>query len=466
MVETPSVNWTSISIKDVINQECRLEASVYNVEARRVRDILAKGKYPLSYICGDDGLCTAYTRGRFKRLWVNHSEFPIYQPSAIKDIYPKPDDYISAKTEVDIDSLRVHKGQILLTCSGTIGKVGLVSNTLDNQIFSHDLIRINCKNDYDIGYVYTYLMSEVGNTILCTNNYGSVISHIEAMHLDSVPIPNAPIEIKKKINELIQKSYDLRDKSNELIDEATNLLIAELHLPSKDKLLTCNNNSFSVPLSKLNYRLDSSFHLPVIDYITSFFDSNYCTVKKLSNKEVSSKIILAPRFKRVYVKKGFGQIFIGGKEITQLDPCTKKYLSNAQHKKLIDEKLKIHENMILITCSGTIGKVAFVGKHWENWTVNQHVLRVVPVSKDIAGYLAIFLQSIYGEILIKKYTYGSVIDEVDDKQIGEIPIPLPKNTVIQETINRLALQANELRYQAYCKEQDALNILNKDVLGI
>ena len=42
---------------------------------------------------------------------------PIYQPSTIVDIKPTPDGYISHLTQTNIDALRVHKGQILMTCS-------------------------------------------------------------------------------------------------------------------------------------------------------------------------------------------------------------------------------------------------------------------------------------------------------------------------------------------------------------
>ena len=132
--------------------------------------------------------------------------------------------------------MKVHKGQILLTCSGTIGKATYVSETLDNKIFSHDLLRINCNEPSDAGFIYTYLISKLGNKILLTNSYGAVITHIESEHLSTVPIPNPPNGIKSKINDLIVKSFALRDESNKLIDDATKLLINELKLPPIEKL--------------------------------------------------------------------------------------------------------------------------------------------------------------------------------------------------------------------------------------
>ena len=38
---------------------------------------------------------------------------------------------------------------------------------------------------------------------MLTNSYGAVITHIEPEHLATVPIPDAPASIKKRVNDLI-----------------------------------------------------------------------------------------------------------------------------------------------------------------------------------------------------------------------------------------------------------------------
>lgn len=467
--ESP-VKWCSVSLSEIVQRGKRLEASVFDVEAKHAWELINVNKYGVVTIGGEEGLATAYTCGRFKRIWVKKSDYPIYQPSSIVDLYPTPDGYISKKTKVNIDSLRVHKGQILLTCSGTIGKTALVSDTLDNAIFSHDLLRIDCKNPIDSGYVYTYLHSKIGSKILITNSYGAVITHIEAEHLASVPIPNAPAVIKSKINELIVKSYKLRDESNALIDEATKLLVDELHLPviedfdvslyEKDAPV----NTFSVKLSELNGRVDASYHVPIVDAIVKHLKKYAAEVTTIGDKRISSDVVLPGRFKRVYVEEGYGRVFIGGKQIYELDPSNKKYLSLIHHEDRIANQLELHENMTLITCSGTIGKLTLVGKQWENWTANQHIIRIVPASLDIAGYISIFLSTDYGHTLITRFTYGSVVDEIDDNHVKQIQIPLLKNQFIQKRINNLALEANAKRYEAYKLEQQALRIMDEEII--
>ena len=471
-VETNDIplKWCSVSLSDVIFRGKRLEASVFDVEAKQARQIIKNSKFPSTTIGGENGLTTSYTCARFKRIWLEHSDFPIYQPSTIVDIKPKPDGYISNLTKTNIENLRVKKGQILMTCSGTIGKVSYVSDTLKNKIFSHDLLRINCKNTVDQGYVYTYLKSKVGNKILLTNSYGAVITHIEPEHLATIPIPDAPKEIKERIHNLIVESFKLRDESNKLIDQATTLLIDELKLPPISEFKqnniknSANVNAFSVKLSNLASRVDASYHLPIVDKIVEHLKKYAKEVTTIGDERISKQIILAGVFKRTYVEEEYGYPFLGGKEITQLSPKTEKYLSKPIHKKRYEKELKVTENTILVTDRGTIGTTTIVPRHWNGYAVSQNVLKLVPANNNIAGYIYIFLNSEWGTELIRRQTYGSVVDMIDNNSLSSVEIPLLKNQDIQNKINDLALQANEKRYKAYLLEQEALKIMDEEVI--
>lgn len=462
-----SLKWCSISLADVVAHGKRLEASVYDVEAKQAHQIIKSCRYPLTTIGGKDGLTTSYTCARFKRIWVEKSDFPIYQPSTIVDVKPVPDGYISHLTKTNIEALRVKKGQVLMTCSGTIGKVGYVSKALDNKIFSHDLLRIECKSPTDRGYVYTYLKSKIGNTILLTNSYGAVITHIESEHLALVPIPDAPKEIKEKINTLINMSYELRDQSNELIDEATSLFIRELKLPDITRFYKQEQgcvNTFSIRLSEMDLRVDASYHIPEVDNLVNHMKKYADEITTIGDEKISDKIVLAGVFKRTYVGEEYGYPFLGGKEITQLSPVTEKYLSKPIHKSRYEKELKVVENTILVSDRGTIGTVALVPKHWDGYAVSQNVLKVIPASDEIAGYVYIYLNSDYGKMLVCRQTYGSVVDMIDNHSLSSVEIPLLKCKDTQNRINELALEANKKRYEAYLYEKQALQILNDEVI--
>lgn len=459
------LRWCVISSEQVRYNGHRLDASAYDIEAMNALSVVRHSPYGWVYLWGKDGLVEdAYVGSRFKRIYTdNREDIPFFLPSDIEDIYPSPSKYISNKTRVNIEELRVHKGLLLVSVSGTIGKTSLVGKKLDKQVFSHDLLRVSFKSIYDLGYVYAYLNTETGLKLLQSNNYGAVVDHIEPEHLAKVPIPNAPEEIKRRIHESIVASYDLRDQSNDLIDEAQHLLYEALDLPENPDLKPkyyapdAGFRCFSMSSNELNGRFDASYHLPEIKEILSLISKQAAEVTTLGDSRISKKIILPGRFKRVYVDKGNGVPFFGGKQLLQLDPSGDKYLSINTHRDRITNELAIAENMCVVSCSGTIGKVQIVPRHWSGWTINQHVMRIIPASKEIAGYIYIWLASPYCYFLISRNNYGAVIDEIDDKQLSEVAIPLLKDKSLQSHINDIVLKANRLRYDAYLKEQEALS---------
>ena len=137
------------------------------------------------------------------------------------------------------------------------------------------------------------------------------------------------------------------------------------------------------------------------------------------------------------------------------------YLSLTHHGDRIEKQLLLKKNMCTVTCSGTIGKVMIVQRHWEGCTLNQHVMRIKPTSDNVAGYIYAWLDSPYAKPLIVRNTYGTVVDEIDDNQLSTVAIPLLKNKDMQQKINDLVLEAKELQYQAYLKEQEAINKMNE-----
>jgi len=474
-IELPEeeLRWCSVSLQEVIQRESRLKAAVFDIEGRHARELLEVCKWPVTNVAGEHGLARAFHLSRFKRVWVEHSEYPIYQPGQINEINPKPSGYLSSITQTNIDDLRVSKGQILMTCSGRSGSIGrttYVSETLHGRIFSHDLIRIECSEPDTTGYLYAFLSTKTGRALVKSNEYGAMIPHIEPSHLETVSVPNPAPILKKQIHDLVIHSYALRDESNALLEEAERLLCDALKLPPLSKLRprAFDKNgglqNYAVNLSQLGGRLDASYHVPIIDAIMRRLKKEAAEIIAIGDPRISKRVILPGRFARVYVEEGQGVPFFGGKQIHQLDPTDRKFLSLKIHGPRIREQLALEENMILVTRSGTIGKVAFAPMHWKGFVASEHVIRVVPSSAEIAGFLYVFLATDYGRELIARFSYGSAVGEIDAHHVSQVLVPLLKDSSVQAEINRLALEANAKRTQAYHAEQKAIRLTNEEVI--
>ena len=468
--ESSNFKWTTVNLQEVFETSYRLEAGVYGIEGRQIRRDLELCQWDI--VClGDEFIEDTFYLSRFKRIYVEEKNgVPFILPSQMTEVSPKASKFISPTTDIDIESTRVERGQVLLTRSGTIGVVSYVSKTLENQSLSDDVIRIKA-TEYP-GYIYTYLKSRVGRTLVETNNYGAVIKHIEPGHLNAIPIPNPLPILKQEIHDLIEESFKLRDESNELLDAAQVLLKEALELPSIEVLHeqakqfdeTVDVLNYSVPLSEIHSRLDGSYYVPIVDVIEQHIARTAEEIVKIGDSRISQSIILPGRFKRIYVEEGNGAVFFGGKQLYELDPSNKKYLSLKHHADRIKDELTLGKNMTLITCSGTIAKVTIVPQHWEGWTANQHIIRVVTANDEIAGYLYAWLSSAYAYSLITRYTYGAVVDEINDVQVSEVVIPLLHEKKTQWEINDTVLEANRKRTEAYNLEQEALRVLDEKVI--
>ena len=468
-----ALRWSSVPISRVVENHYRLDASAYDMEAMRASSAVRDNPYGWVYLWGKDGLVKdAYYPGRYKRLYANGSGIPFFLPSQIEEVYPKPTKWLTVKTAKLLEKDKIVPNSLLMSRSGTVGKCTISSKTTIGKLFSDDVVRITFRGEYDSGYTYAFFKTEVGRKLVQSNNYGAVIDHIEPEHLRGIPIPNAPEEVKMRVHEAVVESYELRDRSNDLIDKAQAMLYGALGLPDEmsvqpkyyapDAGVRC----VSVRLSQLNNRLDASYHLPEVNEVLSQIARNAKEVTTLGDRRVSKAIILPERFKRVYVGEGKGVPFFGGKQILQLDPSGDKYLSLASYEQGMREGLALERNMCLVTRSGTIGKVAMVPTHWAGWIASEHVLRIIPAEASVAGFLYAWVSSPYCYPLIVRNSYGAVVDEIDDAQLAGVAIPLLRDEAVQQCINDLVLEANALRYQAYLKEHEAIGrveeLLNKN----
>lgn len=465
------LKYTSVSLSEVFSNNTRLEASAFNIEAKAAKYKVEHCRYGYVHLWGKEGLVKdASYPGRFKRIYVEKGEgIPFYLPSQLGEIYPKPSKFISEKTYKSIKGVEIEPNRLLLSRSGTIGKCTMSSKTTIGKVYSDDVIRVSFKSEIDLGYVYTYFCTPTGQQMLQTNNYGAVIQHIEPEHLKNIIIPNAPELIKRKIHNLVVESYDLRDQSNELIDEAEHILYEELQLPPIEQLKpkyfddSVDLRNYTTKLSRLGFRLDCSYHTPEILIAKEIINKNCKELVQLKDKRLSDKIFTGNRFTRVFVDSKHGVPYLNGKQILELDPngFDKKYLSFAQHEERIKKQLEIKENTIIVTCSGTIGKTVLVPKHWVGWVGTHDLIRIESNNLDTIGYVYSWLNSEYGQLLLKSLTYGAVVDHIEAFHIASMEIPLLKNESKQKEINNKVLQANELRYQAYLKEQEALRMMEK-----
>ena len=148
-----------------------------------------------------------------------------------------------------------------------------------------------------------------------------------------------------------------------------------------------------------------------------------------------------PQFVRNYVTDPeFGVPFLTTSSMLHSDLSTLPLLRKADALSSKLRYLEIKEGMTLITCSGSIGRMAYSRKSMEGAWSNQDIMKVVANPDAILpGYLHAYLASRFGVPLIVSGTYGAVIQHIEPHHIADLPVPRLKK--IEEQVHDLIQQA-------------------------
>lgn len=457
VADRPAVS-TSVSLKDVFKAGLRLEAGAFAIELRRIVSELESAPYPTTALYGDGGLCReAHNAFRFRRIWVNSRYgVPLLSSSDIISVRPMDVEYISRALTPKLEQLLIRKGDVLISCSGTVGNVSLAGETIAGMALSQHAIRLRAPDFDTAGYVTAFLRSRYGRVQLVQGSYGSVVVHIEPEHLERVRIPDLPSIRRIAIGSEMWAASQLRDRANVLLDEADDLLHERLQLRPLREVAprSRGSNSHQVRASQLAGRLDASFHGPRTALALEQLSSQSAPVMSLGARQVTKEIRAITKFrKRTYVPRG-GIPMLSSKQLFQIDPVDVKRLAKGAHTKDLAE-IALEPDMIAITRSGTIGKVQIIPEYMKGWTASEDATRVLSAESMDPGYLYAWLASDYGRQLIARHSYGSVVLHVDLDMLSSVPVPVP-SAETREAIGAKVREANAVRDEAWRRERAAI----------
>lgn len=97
---------------------------------------------------------------------------------------------VNAQQKQCIEKLKVQEGDILISRSGTIGKVTYATKDLaQNYIVSDDLVRIRVEDPNLRAYLLAYFTSSTALSLMLLDEYGSVQQHLQPRHIQEMLIP-------------------------------------------------------------------------------------------------------------------------------------------------------------------------------------------------------------------------------------------------------------------------------------
>lgn len=166
-----------------------------------------------------------------------------------------------------------------------------------------------------------------------------------------------------------------------------------------------------------------------------------------------------PQFRRNFVQSPeYGVPFLTGGNVLDADLSTLPLLRKRDAESTKLAYLRLASGMTLISCSGTIGRMAFVRPNMDGVWSSQDVLKVVPDDSKIPpGYLYAYLSSKFGVPLIVGGTYGAIIQHIEPEHIANLPVPRV-GKAIEQRVNDLVTKAAANRSAAAELRQQSLSL--------
>jgi hypothetical protein len=170
-----------------------------------------------------------------KRIFTDDARkgTPYMLPQEMFDFYWAAKKYVLADKMKDIDSWFLKSGWIVLTQSGSVGKPYYATESDENIILSQNAIRIPPTDGEKSGYLYAYLSTWIGQTLLKKDEFGITVKHIMPHHVDSIPVPVISEKKQLEISRKVQSAFELRAEAIKLLNEAKALVYEGMGAPDK-----------------------------------------------------------------------------------------------------------------------------------------------------------------------------------------------------------------------------------------
>ena len=123
-------------------------------------------------------------------------------------------------SNLDFDALLIQAGWLLVTRSGTLGRVFYVTERFDGWFASDDLIRVIPNRPETAGYLYAWLSTPLAQKQILREGYGGQIDHIDDTHLRTVPVPCLGNDAISRIATKVTQGMKRRDAALRSIGSA------------------------------------------------------------------------------------------------------------------------------------------------------------------------------------------------------------------------------------------------------
>jgi hypothetical protein len=450
----------------------RLLASPYLSGAYEARAFLKRLSVPTTPLheltAGHEG--GIYNGPQFRRNYVNDREYGVpflgSTDIMVADLANIPLLQAEAARSDKLAHLEVKPGMTLISCSGTVGRTCYARPDMAGFWSSQDALKVVANKAKILpGYLFIFLNSRFGIPMITSQASGSMIQHLEPVHIADLPVPRFGGAVEEEIHEHIQAAADLRARFQAGVAAATRDLFESAGLSELSDFQWHREpraTGFEVrglgpaSLRAMNYDQRARRLADAIESVPHRTLGEICEGGEFSRGN---------RFMRIPAESGHGFLLVGQEQAFWTHPEGRWVAVNEEEANVLranDETIAV-ASQGLLTDGSLIGRAAFITGRWLQYIYSEHLLRVRSGSPDFPNaYLFAFMRSEVAFRMLRSLVSGTGPQDINTVLRREVPVP-ECTPADRERITETVRQAYRWRDEADQMEDQAQELLEAAV---
>jgi hypothetical protein len=348
--------------------------------------------------------------------------------------------------------------QILMSCSGRVGRITAVYPHHENIVVTHDLLRIVPREAIHYGWIYAYMRTPQFHGIANASQYGHMIKHLEPEHVQLMPVIMPSADIISEASRLVSLVMEMRREAAATEAAANAEYESLINSGNRQVERTVHGSVKASSLLGARRRLDAEHFRPDYQQIEQLVRAAG-TRPVQSLGDVTERVSLGNRFRRYFGANGTS--YRSAEELFDLNaPVTKRVYAG-----LVDnrDKYTLKAGWIIMACSGQVyglnGRVLLLTEAHDGIFGSHDLIRIIPQADDIhTGYLLLVLSNPrYGRPMVIRNAYGTSIPHLDPVDVRDVPIPR-FDTGIERRLGEMMVRVAELKAEADRLENEATEL--------
>lgn len=448
--------WAPVLASVVSTGQRRLEARSYLTDGYGQRQLIESA--PSGWTTMEE-VAEVWQPSRLKGIVVRAGAgLPFLSAGQVFEAVPVVRKWLARGHVPDEAARYVNPEQILMSCSGRVGRITAVYPHHENIVVTHDLLRIVARDAEHYGWLYAYMRTPQFHGIANASQYGHMIKHLESEHVQLMPVIMPSADIVSEASRLVSLVMEKRREAS-AIEAAANAEYESLINPDGGHVDRAVHGTVKASsLHSARRRLDAEHFRPDYQQIEKLVRlAGTRPVQTL--EDVTEKVSLGNRFRRYFGENGTS--YRSAEELFDLNaPVTKRVYAG-----LVDnrDKYTLKAGWIIMACSGQVyglnGRVILLTKAHDGIFGSHDLIRIIPEAENIhTGYLLLVLSNPhYGRPMVIRNAYGTSIPHLDPVDVRNVPIPR-FDADVERRLGEMMVQVAELKAEADALENEATEL--------